>query len=155
MTHTADSTARYPLIEVEIPSSVNFQDHAATFAIEMSLIHNVIIRGLNSLYTKAPCVTETDTVDFAGYALAWIHLVHAHHHGEEAILFPFFKTKFDMDHNVSQHKEFIEPMKAFEDYMIEVQKKQSTFDGQRAREMIESFGEVLLTHLHEEVNMGA
>lgn len=152
MSQTVDPTARYPLIQVEIPANVNFSDHAATFATEMSLIHNVIIRGLNSLYTKAPRVTEVDAIDFAGYALAWTHLLHAHHHGEETILFPFFKTKFDMDHNISQHKEFTEPMKKFEGYMVEVQKKQTTFDGQSAREMIESFGDVLVTHLHEEVS---
>ncbi|KAF5325493.1 hypothetical protein D9619_009722 [Psilocybe cf. subviscida] len=146
-----DSTTRYPLIQVEVPSNVNFRDHAATFAIEMSLIHNVFIRGLNSLFTMAPRVTEADAIDFAGYALTWTHLLHAHHHGEETILFPFFKTKFDMDHNVNQHKEFIEPMKAFEDYMVEVQKKQAPFDGQKAREIIESFGDVLVTHLHEEI----
>lgn len=155
MTDSVDSTARYPLIQVEIPSNVNFRDNVATFATQMSLIHNVIIRGLNSLYTKAPRVAEADTVDFAGYALAWTHLLHDHHHGEETILFPFLQTKLDMDHNINQHKEFIEPMKAFEDYMGEVQKKQVAYDGQKAREMLESFGDVLVTHLHEEVSTDA
>lgn len=37
----------------------------------MALAHNVIIRGLNSIYRQGPNVLPKDHEDFIGYATCW------------------------------------------------------------------------------------
>lgn len=57
-------------------------------ATHMALLHNAILRGLNSIYLQAPHVRPADYADFVGYSLAWHRLVKSHHDDEEAELFP-------------------------------------------------------------------
>ena len=53
---------------------------AETFATEMANVHNVLIRGLNSIILQAPHVKETqDIKDFMKYAEIWYILIHEHH----------------------------------------------------------------------------
>lgn len=57
----------------------------------MALVHNVIIRGYNSIYQQAPRIHQHDVRDFIGYCLAWNDMVLNHHHSEETILFPLLE----------------------------------------------------------------
>ena len=57
----------------------------------MAIVHNVIIRGYNSIYQQAPLVRPADVRDFIGYSLAWIDMVIGHHHSEEEVLFPLIE----------------------------------------------------------------
>lgn len=41
----------------------------------MALIHNVITRGLNSIYKQAPHVAPEDYKDFIGYASCWYQII--------------------------------------------------------------------------------
>ncbi len=41
---------------------------AASF---MALFHNILLRGLNTIYPQAPFVKDVDKRDFVGYALCW------------------------------------------------------------------------------------
>jgi hypothetical protein len=41
---------------------------AASF---MALFHNILLRGLNTIYLQAPFVKDVDKKDFVGYALCW------------------------------------------------------------------------------------
>ncbi|KDR77177.1 hypothetical protein GALMADRAFT_246427 [Galerina marginata CBS 339.88] len=142
---------RYPLIPVTFSSDWDFNDHAATFGIEMSLIHNVFIRGLNSIWYHAPLVKKADAISFAGYSLTWVILIHDHHHGEEEIVFPFLQAKFNMGDNVEQHAAFLKELNAFEEYMTGVFKNKETYDGEKVRGLVEAFGDTLVNHLHEEI----
>ena len=57
-------------------------------ASEMAIIHNVWIKGWNSIYQQAPYILERDYPDFIQYCLAWHTCLEVHHDGEEEDLFP-------------------------------------------------------------------
>lgn len=57
-------------------------------ASHMAIVHNVLIRGYNSIYQQAPHIEPADYADFVGYCLAWHDMVQGHHDSEEAVLFP-------------------------------------------------------------------
>jgi hemerythrin-like domain-containing protein len=74
----------------------------------MALSHNVIIRGLNSIYKQAPQIALEDAADFIAYAKCWHEALDAHHTMEETTLFPQIEEKTGekgiMDVNVDQHR---------------------------------------------------
>ncbi len=57
-------------------------------ASEMALVHNIVIRGLNSIYLQAPHIKPVDEKSFCRYIACWYTLLHGHHHGEETMFFP-------------------------------------------------------------------
>ena len=76
---------------------------ASGTATEMALIHNVIIRGINSIYLQAPNIKlENDIEDFLTYMYSWSLLVHIHHDNEEATMFPLLEKYIGVD-NYSQY----------------------------------------------------
>lgn len=73
----------------------------------MALCHNVIIRGLNSIYKQAPHIAPEDAADFIAYAQCWHEVLDEHHTMQETILFPQIEEKTGeqglMDVHVEQH----------------------------------------------------
>jgi hypothetical protein len=75
----------------------------------MAVLHNGLIRGLNTLYLQAPHVQPQDYADFIAYCLLWSETVNSHHHGEETNLFPAIEEaagpegKWLMGENLKQH----------------------------------------------------
>ncbi|KIM41577.1 hypothetical protein M413DRAFT_151442 [Hebeloma cylindrosporum] len=127
-------------------------DIQGLFAADMSLIHNVFIRGLNSIWRNAPLVKPNDVGAFAGYSLTCMNAIQQHHHGEETLIFPYLQTKLDMAHNIEQHEGFHAGMDAFEEYMKKVQTNEETFDAEKTRELLKAFADPLVQHLHEEIS---
>jgi len=89
----------------------NFQkpyDQYVEAASIMAMGHNVLIRGLNSIYLQAPHVNPEDVPDFASYALCWHEVLDAHHRMEEESMFPRIEKetgeKGIMDGNVEEHR---------------------------------------------------
>lgn len=142
----------FPLISVPPLPTGYEHDHTETFYMQMSLIHNCYIRGLNSIWLNAPVVTPKDEKAFAGYALACTAAIHGHHEGEETIIFPFLQSKVDMAVNVEQHEAFYDGLAAFEAYMTDVQQNVEKFDPIRVRQLVMAFGEPMIEHLHAEVS---
>lgn len=93
----------------------------------MALMHNAIIRALNSIYKQAPHVEAKDNKDFIDYALCWYEILYSmpygfvegrfqktanldsdHHESEEEFFFPAVEQAADekgiMDTNVEQHR---------------------------------------------------
>lgn len=149
----ASEDHRYPLIPITFSSEWDFSDHVATFGIQMCLIHNVFIRCLNSIWYHAPLVKESDEVAFVGYSLAWIAMIHHHHHGEETIVFPFLQSKLDMSHNVDQHASFLDQLDSFEEYLKQLSTGKEVYNGGKVRELVEAFGDTLVSHLNDEVRI--
>ncbi|KAF9530556.1 hypothetical protein CPB83DRAFT_850540 [Crepidotus variabilis] len=148
----SDSKTRYPLIDLPAgAANWDWTDNAATWGIQMALIHNVFIRHLNSIYYHAPLVRKGDEQAFVGYCLAFTELIHDHHNGEETIIFPFLQEKFDMKVNVDQHAKFTTFLEALDVYLAEVQTEKQTYDGNKIRELVEAFGDILVEHLHDEI----
>lgn len=73
----------------------------------MTLSHNSLIRGYNSIYQQAPRLPSSEYASFVGYCLAWHRLVDAHHHFEEVYFFPAIEEatgqKGVMDGEVEEH----------------------------------------------------
>lgn len=129
---------------------------ASASATEMVLVHNMIIRGINSIYLQAPNVKlEKDIEDFLTYMYSWSLLVHMHHDNEESAIFPLLEEyigiKGYMEKNVDQHKGFGPGLKAYDDYIPAVREGKEKFDGTKVRSIIDSFGQVLVQHLSEEI----
>jgi len=122
----------------------------------MALVHNSIIRGLNSIYLQAPNIKqEKDVADFLTYMFSWSLLVHMHHDSEESVLFPLLEKDIGiqgfMDKNVEQHKAFGPGLTAFDAFVTAAKEGKEQFDGVRVRSIIDSFGEVLTQHLTDEI----
>ncbi|RPB03030.1 hypothetical protein L873DRAFT_1801107 [Choiromyces venosus 120613-1] len=119
----------------------------------MTLIHNVIIRGMNSIYLQAPHVPVQDVHPFIGYCKAWSEFLHAHHDGEEAISFPSIEKAVGvpglMQLNISQHQQFHDGVTAFDKYIAAVTPE--AFAGQKLNEIIDTFARPLTQHLTDEI----
>lgn len=150
---TITMQAPYPLIPVPTISQDDWIDKRKTLCWDMSLIHNVFIRSVNTVWNNAPLVTPQDEVSFAGYALTMAAAIHTHHHSEETIVFPFLATKLPMEENIEQHEQFQAGLKEFTAYFQEVFNGEARYDATKTRELVASFGGALVQHLHDEVRV--
>lgn len=124
-------------------------------ASEMALVHNMIIRGLNSVYLQAPHVKASESKAFLKYILAWYSLLNVHHSGEEEQFFPAIDEltgqKGLMDVNVAQHKEFHDSLASFKQYVDTCVSGKDILDSAKLVTLIDSFGDVLTKHLRDEI----
>ena len=131
--------------------------HSAPYiATQMSLAHNGIIRGLNSIYLQAPHLPPHDVAtarDFLTYSQCWSESMHHHHDAEEKKFFPAVESITGiaglMEGNVEQHRAFTPGFEAFERYCRTCPPED--YDGQKVRELVEGFAEPLVKHLHDEI----
>jgi hemerythrin-like domain-containing protein len=121
----------------------------------MAVVHNMIIRSLNSIYLQAPHIKPEDALAFANYSLQWWRFLVAHHDGEEKLFFPGVEattgTKGLMDRNIAQHKAFHDGLDEFGEYVREVIAGGRTYDGKKMVTILDSFSEALVTHLNDEI----
>ncbi|KAL2207032.1 hypothetical protein CC79DRAFT_1367922 [Sarocladium strictum] len=124
-------------------------------ASEMVHIHNIIFRGLNSIYLQAEHITDADVDSFLNYMAQWLRVLTSHHEGEETIFFPAVERlsgeKGIMENNVEQHHAFHTGLTLFGDYVTACLAKKETYSGEKVVEMIDVFGAVLAQHLTEEI----
>lgn len=108
------------------------------------------------MWRAAPLVKPQDEDAFIGYCLSGILAIEGHHHGEEAISFPYFEGKLEMksgvEHNIEQHEAFLPGMEALKEYLETVRAKKEKYDGLKVRALLEAFGGILTQHLHEEAS---
>ena len=50
-------------------------DQYVEAASAMAVVHNIVIRGLNSIYVQAPNVVPGDYQAFIGYCLCWYEVI--------------------------------------------------------------------------------
>ncbi|KAL2132263.1 hypothetical protein VTI74DRAFT_4003 [Chaetomium olivicolor] len=126
-----------------------------TLASEMCHVHNMIIRGLNSIYLQAPHIKLADEKSFCQYMTGWYNLLHTHHAGEEAMFFPIVEKltgiKGIMDINIEQHRSFHDGVDGFKAYAEAVLADKEKFDGAKVVGMIDAFGPPLMKHLGDEI----
>jgi hemerythrin-like domain-containing protein len=123
----------------------------------MSLAHNGIIRGLNSIYLQAPNIPRDNKIiirDFLLYCQFWSESMHHHHDAEEALFFPEIESitnvKGSMEKNIEQHRAFTPGFDAFYEYCKTC--SPSKYDGQKLRGLVQAFADPLVKHLHEEID---
>ena len=112
-------------------------------------------RGLNSIYLQARQIKPADEKAFCNYAANWYKLLHIHHTGEEATLFPEIEhitgEKGLMDANVEQHHAFHDGLEAFIAYINDCIAGKQKYDGEHVIQMIDGFGKTLVQHLTDEI----
>ena len=122
----------------------------------MTHVHNIMFRGLNSIYIQAPHIKPEDADAFSHYMQLWYAWIHAHHEGEEAILFPGIERLSGqegiMEANIDQHRAFAEGIDAFGKHCDALVAGTETFTGKRVVQLIDSFGPTLSQHLTEEID---
>ncbi|KAK0649582.1 hypothetical protein B0T16DRAFT_350452 [Cercophora newfieldiana] len=136
-------------------SSAGEPDIFDALASDMTLIHNVIGRGLNSITLQAPHILPADQKSFLSYIRAWHQLVRVHHKNEETDFFPAVEAmageKGIMDGNVEQHHAFEGGLEKFREYIDRVERGEEEYDGGKVVRLIEGFGGVLMRHLEDEI----
>ncbi len=124
-------------------------------ASEMAIVHNMLIRGLNSIYLQAPHIQPADTKPFARYILGWSQGLHSHHDGEETMFFPAVEKMTGvqgvMDGNIEQHKKFHDGLEQLQAYANDVVAGKEAYDGGRVVGIINAFGPALSQHLSDEI----
>ncbi|KAI5781763.1 hypothetical protein DFH27DRAFT_506009 [Peziza echinospora] len=159
-------------------TGVYHEDGYNVAATHMALIHNVIVRGLNSIYLQARNVAPTRIAkvtpenkadvqlrdEFIEYCNEWCVFIHMHHEGEEKSLFPPIEKAIGipgiMDGNIEQHKAFGDGIRRLEEYLKQVSPPKTGervgedkfLYGPELCEILDSFGEVLVRHLTEEIS---
>ncbi|RAL60009.1 hypothetical protein DID88_000635 [Monilinia fructigena] len=131
---------------------------ASRNASEMALVHNILLRGLNSIYLQAPNVKETnDIADFVKFCDAWSSILHSHHAAEETVYFKLLDEQSSQDGvfiaNHTEHEKFLPGLFAFDLYVSGVKDDAKPFDGYKLRELIDAFGADLESHLHHEISV--
>ncbi|KAF8206247.1 hypothetical protein K438DRAFT_2014008 [Mycena galopus ATCC 62051] len=143
----------YPFALIARPPG-DWKDIFDNQAIDMSIAHNMFIRGINAIYAQAEGIREEHVKPFTFFCVSFLGMLHHHHHIEETLLFPFFETKLGlhtMDHNVEQHHAFMDGLDNLEAYLKGVQAGTETYNGRSIIEKLDSFADVLCEHLRDEI----
>lgn len=147
-----------------LPKTKRFTDaciqssHSANYvATQMSLAHNGMIRGLNSIWAQAPNIPKSDhnaIRDFLIYIQCWSESMHHHHDEEEKNFFPALESltgvKGLMERNIEQHRAFTPGFEAFHQFSKTCSVE--AFDGKEVRRLVEAFAEPLTKHLRGEID---
>src|SRR3569833_396502 len=127
-------------------------------AVEMLIVHNVFLRGINGIYRQCVNVERdpgaaTDLVNYAGIRA---ELVEEHHHTEEEDVFPQLEALVGkpglMEANVEQHKAFHDGLVEYSRYVKAVQAGDETYDGQKLRDILDGFMPTLRQHFVDEID---
>ncbi|KAI1377528.1 hemerythrin HHE cation binding domain-containing protein [Hypoxylon crocopeplum] len=122
----------------------------------MIIIHNILIRSINAIYLQCVNISSPkDVSDFMEYCAEWGHVIHEHHLTEETDVFPGIEQLAGeqglMERNVEQHHDFFPGLEKFNEYVREVKDSKVQYDGQKFREIIDSFMPSMYRHLVEEI----
>jgi len=123
----------------------------------MALVHNVLLRGLNSIYLQAPYILASDVPDFMTFCTCWSTVLHTHHTTEETVYFPLLESmateKGVMQRNHEEHESFLKGFLAFDVYVSGVRDNGKEYDGGEVVRLIDAFGPALESHLRSEIGL--
>jgi len=124
----------------------------------MALVHNVLLRGLNSIYLQAPNVKyPMDIMDFMVFSDCWSRVLHAHHLTEETVYFPLLEQQSSkkgvMETNHNEHEAFLPGLVAFDNFVSAAADDFVLYDPAKFTKLIDDMGPPLEKHLHHEVKV--
>lgn len=130
-------------------------DQYTRVASEMTLIHNCLIRALNSIYIQAPHIPITEFPNFISYCLATYQGLCKHHDSEETILFPAIEkltgTTGLTTENVQGHRDFKEKLGSWGKWLESCHNKKNNFSAQICTSMMDDFMPLLAAHYAAEI----
>lgn len=138
-------------------SQTDATDQYTKVASEMALVHNCIIRALNSIYIQAPHVPASQYPNFISYSLSVYQGLTMHHDGEEETFFPLIEEltgeKGLMDANVQGHRDFDTNFNAWGKWLEECSSPttKTTFSPTTCIAMMDAFISPLSDHLAAEI----
>jgi hemerythrin-like domain-containing protein len=152
----------YPLI----PTPSNPTSHSSFYiATSMTLTHNCMLRGLNTIYHSAPHVAgQTDIHDLLFFTECWCNWVSHHHMLEEEIMFPGWEKLIGkegfMGREVEQHHAFeagLKKLKRYAEERLGAGKEGGgegsiKYDGEALRGIIRDFADPFRVHLVDEID---
>lgn len=123
---------------------------------EMACAHNCMIRGLNALWLQSPHIRRgsDDISDFLLFASSWGTWVLNHFRLEDELMFAGFEAAAGVAHGtlptkVDRQSSFIPAIRAF--VASAESSNDADYDGRRFRELLQTFADSFVTHLHEEI----
>lgn len=129
---------------------------------DMIIIHNMIIRIINTVYLQCINVEKSpnDVQDFVSYAIEWAKMVEEHHQTEERDVFPAIEKMAEasglMEANIAQHEAFTGGLHEYLSYLEKVQKGEGegeeAYNGMKLKGIIDSFMPGLRQHLSDEID---
>ncbi|KKA30582.1 hypothetical protein TD95_001096 [Thielaviopsis punctulata] len=130
-------------------------DIFTTGASHMALVHNVILRGFNSVYLQAKRVPAADKPAFIGYAQTWHKFVVSHHNDEEENLFPKIAEMLRDDkiwaETLEEHETFMDGMRDFGAYLAGLSADPAAFSGVKLVSIMDTFKAPFEQHFHSEI----
>ncbi|TVY45316.1 hypothetical protein LSUB1_G000957, partial [Lachnellula subtilissima] len=134
------------------------ESKASKNASEMALVHNVLLRGLNSIYLQAPNVKDPmDIMDFMVFSDCWSRVLHAHHLTEETVYFPLLEQQSSqkgvMETNHNEHEAFLPALVAFDNFVSAAADDFVLYDPAQFTKLIDDMGAPLEKHLRHEVKV--
>jgi len=133
-------------------------------ASEMAHVHNMLLRGLNSILLQAPYIADSSTPEYEAedvrdlllYVRAWCRTLEHHQRAEESTFFPAVEKMTGvvdlMDELEEQHEAFADGLSVLKDYVEKVVAKPSHYRWMTMKTMIASFAPALVHHLHDEID---
>jgi len=124
---------------------------AASF---MTLMHNILIRGMNSIYNQAPFVAEADLADFVAYSGVFCEVLDNHTRGEEVHMFPEIEKATGqqglMSFNTSEHDQITPHLLALKTY-LQTPHTPTTFSATHLQSLLTTLSVPLLSHFRSEI----
>lgn len=143
-----------PLISTPL-SLTGATDQYTLAASEMALVHNCIIRAVNSIAIQSAYIPAVEVINFINYSLATYHGLVAHHDGEEAHFFPDLERITGeaglMEENVQGHRDFDTKFSAWGEWLKACIEGEETWSHSQNLRLMQDFMPPLQRHLHDEI----
>ncbi|KPI35470.1 uncharacterized protein AB675_10915 [Cyphellophora attinorum] len=136
--------------------SLDPKSHGAVrAAVEMTLVHNCLIRAVNSIYYHAPYVTTTkDIRDFLHFCAIFVEVTLHHHDGEETYIFPPWAEQTNcpalLKENHAEHRLFHHGFEQLSRYAKTTDP--SAYKSEDLLAILEDFTDPLAAHLTNEID---
>ncbi|KPI39755.1 uncharacterized protein AB675_3482 [Cyphellophora attinorum] len=150
----ATGPTREPIPVIPTPPCPPGSHAAVEMAVEMVLVHNCLIRAINSIYYYAQHVTKAEDIrDFLHFCAVSVDLIHHHHEGEESFIFPPWAeatNRKDLLENVAEHREFHDGLDKLGEYARTTTPE--AYNSQELFKVLDGFVPPLTSHLNSEVD---
>ncbi|KPI35407.1 uncharacterized protein AB675_11721 [Cyphellophora attinorum] len=156
---TKSSPFEHPYALIPTPSlpTDGSKPHGALLnAVEMFLVHNILIRAINSILYHAPLVKLHDDIkDFLHFCEVFVDFTNLHHDSEEEHIFPEWARACGqpdiMNENVAEHTTFHAGLQELRNYAKQTRDDTTRHSSEEVIRIIDSFAPALTTHLRNEI----
>jgi hemerythrin-like domain-containing protein len=134
---------------------LNPNDSAADkCAVHMTLVHNILIRALNSIYYHAPYVRDVrDIEDYLRFVKCFVSVTELHHDTEETVIFPIWAQITQqpdfMEENTQQHDALQDGLNRLKAYITST--SATDYRSEAFCAILDDFVPLLVIHLNDEI----